>query len=73
VEDMAYCMLGIFAINMPLLHGEGSRAFTRLQEKIIKVSNDHTIFCWDWLDTVPQNWVSLLAPSPDDLGHLGTL
>jgi hypothetical protein len=29
-EDMAYCLLGIFGINMPLLYGEGSRAFIRL-------------------------------------------
>lgn len=64
VEDMAYCMLGIFDISMPLLYGEGSRAFTRLQEEIIRTSNDHTIFCWTWYDQVPSGWVSLLAPSP---------
>lgn len=64
-EDIAYCMLGIFGVNMPLLYGEGIRAFTRLQEEIIKNSIDHTIFCWSWLPSVPQDWVSLLAPSPD--------
>jgi hypothetical protein len=26
-EDMAYCLLGIFDVNIPLLYGEGSRAF----------------------------------------------
>jgi hypothetical protein len=30
-EDLAYCLLGIFAVNMPLLYGEGKRAFIRLQ------------------------------------------
>ncbi|ORY08990.1 heterokaryon incompatibility protein-domain-containing protein [Clohesyomyces aquaticus] len=30
-EDMAYCLLGIFGVNMPLLYGEGNRAFLRLQ------------------------------------------
>jgi hypothetical protein len=30
-EDMAYCLLGIFEVNMPLLYGEGKRAFIRLQ------------------------------------------
>jgi hypothetical protein len=65
IEDIAYCMLGIFDINMPLLYGEGSKAFVRLQEEIIKTSNDHTIFCWTWIDSVPRDWVSLLAPSPD--------
>ncbi|KAI1079777.1 hypothetical protein F5B20DRAFT_542392 [Whalleya microplaca] len=45
-EDLSYCMLGIFDVNMPLLYGEGSRAFVRLQEEIIRRTNDHTIFCW---------------------------
>lgn len=48
LEDMAYCMLGIFELNMPLLYGEGSKAFTRLQEEIMKVSDDHSLFCWTW-------------------------
>jgi hypothetical protein len=30
-EDMAYCLLGIFGVNMPLLYGEGEKAFLRLQ------------------------------------------
>jgi len=64
VEDIAYCMLGLFDINMPLLYGEGIKAFTRLQNEIIKVSNDHTIFCWTWIPDVPENWTSLLARSP---------
>ncbi|KEF53604.1 uncharacterized protein A1O9_10579 [Exophiala aquamarina CBS 119918] len=46
VEDVAYCLLGIFGVNMPLLYGEGERAFTRLQEEIIKRSDDETIFAW---------------------------
>lgn len=65
VEDMAYCMLGMFDINMPLLYGEGTKAFIRLQEEIIKVSVDHTIFCWTWTDTVSPAWTNLIAPSPD--------
>lgn len=36
VEDMAYCLLGIFDIQMPLLYGEGEKAFIRLQEEILK-------------------------------------
>lgn len=31
---------------MPLLYGEGDRAFQRLQEEIIKGSSDETIFAW---------------------------
>ncbi|GAB7325536.1 hypothetical protein MBLNU13_g09540t1 [Cladosporium sp. NU13] len=45
-EDLAYCLLGLFSVNMPLLYGEGSRAFMRLQEEIIKISDDPTIFAW---------------------------
>jgi hypothetical protein len=45
-EDMAYCLLGIFDINMPLLYGEGEKAFLRLQEKIAETSTDHSLFAW---------------------------
>ncbi|KAE8153168.1 heterokaryon incompatibility protein-domain-containing protein [Aspergillus avenaceus] len=47
VEDMAYCLLGIFDVNMPLLYGEGEKAFIRLQEEIMKDSADQTIFAWE--------------------------
>jgi hypothetical protein len=57
-------MLGIFDINIPLLYGEGEKAFIRLQEEIIKVSDDHTIFCWNWGDTIARSWRSFLAPCP---------
>ncbi|KAF2727826.1 HET-domain-containing protein, partial [Polyplosphaeria fusca] len=46
LEDMAYCLLGIFDVNMPLLYGEGEKAFTRLQEEIMKDSEDQSLFCW---------------------------
>lgn len=44
IEGMAYCLLGIFDINMPLLYGEGHRAFQRLQEEILKDIEDDSIF-----------------------------
>ncbi|THU87400.1 HET-domain-containing protein [Dendrothele bispora CBS 962.96] len=47
-EDIAYCLMGIFAVHMPVLYGEGKiRAFLRLQEEIIKYNNDPTIFVWE--------------------------
>ena len=67
VEDMAYCMFGIFDINLPLLYGEGEKSFGRLQEEIIKALHDHTIFCWTWPDTAtrpPPAWMPALAPCP---------
>jgi hypothetical protein len=45
-EDIAYCLLGIFKVNMPMLYGEGRKAFFRLQEEIIKSTSDHSIFAW---------------------------
>ena len=36
IEDIAYCLIGLFDVNMPLLYGEGEKAFIRLQEEIIK-------------------------------------
>jgi hypothetical protein len=46
-EDMAYCLLGIFDVNMPLLYGEGEKAFLRLQQELIKVSQDQSLFAWE--------------------------
>ena len=66
-EDMAYCLLGIFDVNMPLIYGEGEKAFRRLQEEIIKHSNDLSIFLWDPAlgnsANVPT-YVGILAKSP---------
>lgn len=46
VEDVAYSLLGLFEVNMPLLYGEGSKAFIRLQEEILKNSDDQSLFAW---------------------------
>lgn len=57
-EDEAYSLMGIFEINMPMLYGEGKNAFRRLQEEIIKRSNDTSILFWE------GGPLSLLATSP---------
>ncbi|KAI1127252.1 heterokaryon incompatibility protein-domain-containing protein [Nemania abortiva] len=46
LEDEAYCLLGLFGVTMPLLYGEGRRAFRRLQEEVIKEIDDESIFAW---------------------------
>ncbi|KAH9828892.1 HET-domain-containing protein [Teratosphaeria destructans] len=53
-EDTAYCLLGIFGINMPLLYGEGDKAFSRLQKEILSSTYDESIFAWS-------------PPEPDEL------
>lgn len=45
-EDLAYCLMGIFDVNMPMLYGEGPKAFLRLQEEILRKTIDLSIFAW---------------------------
>jgi len=46
-EDMAYCLLGLLDVNMPLLYGEGGyKAFLRLQQHFLEAKEDWTIFLW---------------------------
>lgn len=45
-KDLAYCLLGLFDVGIPLLYGEGERAFRRLQEEIIRTSDDESILAW---------------------------
>ena len=52
VKDMAYSLLGILGINLPLLYGEGERAFIRLQEEVMKHSTDLSLLAW--LETEPD-------------------
>ena len=44
IEDMSYCMLGLFNITLPLLYGEREGAFKRLQLEILRKSTDESIF-----------------------------
>jgi hypothetical protein len=59
-EDLAYRLMGLFGVNMPMPHGEGDKAFVRRQEEIMKVSADHSLFAWE---SSASNG-SLLASSP---------
>ena len=63
-EDTAYCLLGLFDVNMPLLYGEGSNAFLRLQSAIIQSSQDSTILAWEDYDRGVQEICGVLAQSP---------
>lgn len=58
---MAYCLLGIFDVDMPLLYGEGTKAFIQLQEEIIRRSDDEPIFAWSNEVGDPAHQVGMLA------------
>jgi hypothetical protein len=75
-EDEAYCLLGIFDVNMPMLYGEGSKAFLRLQEEIVRTSTtvDHSILAWVKPSLDPALYqtskkIQLLALSPHWFGR----
>lgn len=78
IEDMAYCLLGLFDINMPLLYGEGKKAFLRLQREILSQEEDFSIFLW----TATEKWIwksdgrslsscAVLAPGPSHFHRSG--
>ncbi|KAL2171538.1 hypothetical protein VTG60DRAFT_2371 [Thermothelomyces hinnuleus] len=65
VEDVAYCLLGIFDVNMPLIYGEGAKAFARLQEAIVQTTPDLSIFAWRTdSSTEARAYAGILADSP---------
>ncbi|TVY29236.1 Vegetative incompatibility protein HET-E-1 [Lachnellula hyalina] len=65
IEDLAYSLLGIFDVHMPLMYGEGSGSFRRLQEAIIQRNNDMTIFAWDYEQGQEQTGsMGLFSSSP---------
>ncbi|OHE96939.1 hypothetical protein CORC01_07724 [Colletotrichum orchidophilum] len=70
IEDVAYCLIGIFDVNMPMLYGEGDRAFLRLQEEIIRRSNDISIFCHAPLRPDPTILETGAEDLPRDLADL---
>jgi len=72
VEDLAYCLLGIFQVSMPMIYGEGANAFLRLQEEVIKRSNDLTILAWDKGPNDPA-YGGVLALSPAVFANSGDI
>ncbi|KAJ0385039.1 hypothetical protein COL922a_007175 [Colletotrichum nupharicola] len=81
-EDIAYCLLGIFGVNLPMIYGEGDQAFARLQEEIMRRNTDDSILAWnlnstesayDDKATVGGLSGSILAASPFDFASSGDI
>ncbi len=72
-EDQAYCLMGIFGVNMPMIYGEGERAFRRLQEEIMKTTNDESIFAWRDASYRDIQTHGLLADRPSQFADSGGL
>ncbi|KAL2124623.1 hypothetical protein VTJ04DRAFT_988 [Mycothermus thermophilus] len=79
-EDIAYCLLGIFGVSMPMIYGEKEKAFRRLQDQIMKETGDDSIFAWDLdLDEQTPKVIptpvpgALLAPLPSSFANCGNI
>ncbi|KAI0744082.1 heterokaryon incompatibility protein-domain-containing protein [Daedaleopsis nitida] len=70
VEDEAYALMGIFAVHIPAIYGEGRSAFTRLQREIAQRVPDQSIFAWgeslSGEHTERKAVQPLLAPAPQE-------
>ncbi|SPJ82352.1 uncharacterized protein FTOL_09757 [Fusarium torulosum] len=65
-EDIAYCLIGIFDVKMAFIYGEGRKnAFFRLQEEIMRRTNDMSIFAWQSL-SVNEKYRGVLASGPEE-------
>lgn len=67
IEDIAYCLVGLFDVNMPLLYGEGQKAFQRLQHEIASSREDDSLFAWYTSGLCSDSF----APSPAAFGRSG--
>jgi hypothetical protein len=73
VEDMAYCLLGIFDVNMPFIYGEGMKAFQRLQVKIVETTLDLSILAWTDDRASAPLFSGVLAESPSQFSRCGNI
>jgi len=71
IEDQAYCLMGIFDVNMPMIYGEGSKAFIRLQEEILKKTTDLSLFAWK--ARAKTAYRGILAESPAEFLESGRI
>jgi hypothetical protein len=67
IEDMAYCMMGIFGVHMPVMYGERNNAFVRLQKEIMNLTDDLSLF--DWVGE-PSEFHSYFASHPSCFANL---
>lgn len=68
IEDAAYSLLAIFNVNMNIEYGEGMESFLRLQEEIMKnTDDDHSLLAWQPLPN--QAYRGILAQSPLEYNH----
>lgn len=61
IEDMAYSLLGLFDMTMPIAYGDGARAFYKLMSAIAEQCTEPDFFAWAGK---PSQWSLALPSSP---------
>ncbi|KAK3670736.1 hypothetical protein LTR78_009428 [Recurvomyces mirabilis] len=73
-EDEAYCLLGILGVSMPLLYGEGNKAFRRLQLEIMRQTADESILAFNRYEPwFKYGHIEVLAHSPQQFQDGGDM
>ncbi|KAH0832979.1 hypothetical protein J3R83DRAFT_11957 [Lanmaoa asiatica] len=65
IEDMAYSLLGLFDVTMPIAYGEGARAVYKLMSTIAEQCTEPDFFAWAGK---PSQWSLALPSSPQCYG-----
>ena len=79
IEDQAYCLISLLRVNIPPLYKEGIKAFQRLQLELLKITDDESIFAWQYQILRTGNashytyTPSLLADSPAAFRESGNI
>lgn len=66
-EDRSFALLGVLGVQMPIIYGEGHKAFLRLQEEILRDTSDFSLFAWR--PEAFEEYRGLLAYSPAEFEH----
>lgn len=63
VGEVAYSLLGLFGVKIPVIKGEGCKAYIRLQAEILKQTNDCSLFLWTPMDDQPYRGLFSRSPA----------
>ncbi|PVF97519.1 hypothetical protein CPB86DRAFT_425740 [Serendipita vermifera] len=67
IEDIAYSLIGVFDVTLPIAYGEHEKAWYRLQVELIQSCSDKSVFAWQGQ---ASKWNSMLAAAPSCFAKL---
>ncbi|PPJ51943.1 hypothetical protein CBER1_09686 [Cercospora berteroae] len=77
LASFSYSLLGLMGVSIPVVYGEGTNAFQRLQDEILRSGSDDSIFAFNVIGTNrkmgPFETTCLLARSPADFQECGNV